>query len=111
MGVLLWWNSLGLSLAYKKGSFGVEAVGIGTQFRHQQSRDSPPNEEERRDPTEELMDNTKGMIRHADVRKLAGKENWMAGFSPQLEPFVCQLWASLYKDRPDDEVELVHWHG
>ena len=32
MGVLLWWCSLGLKLAYEKGSFGPDAVWIGTHF-------------------------------------------------------------------------------
>ena len=32
MGVLLWWSSLGLKLAYEKGSFGPDAVWIGTHF-------------------------------------------------------------------------------
>ena len=52
---------------------------------------------------EELMDNAS-----ADIRKLAGKESWVAGFLPQLKPFVRQLWASLYKDRSDQKVELVY---
>ena len=32
MGVLLWWRALGLKLAYEKGSFGPEAIWIGTHF-------------------------------------------------------------------------------
>ena len=57
---------------------------------------------------EELMDNARGMVKLADIRKLPVKESWMAGFLPQLKPFVRQLWASLYKDRSDDEEELVY---
>ena len=57
---------------------------------------------------EEIMDNSRRMIRHADIRKVAGKESWVAGFLPQLKPFVRQLWASLYKDRSDNKVELVY---
>ena len=32
MEMLLWWRTLGLKLAYEKGSFGPEAVWIGTHF-------------------------------------------------------------------------------
>ena len=32
MGVLLWWCSLGLKLVYEKGSYGPEAVWIGTRL-------------------------------------------------------------------------------
>ena len=28
---------------------------------------------------EELMDNAKGIVKHADIRKLACKESWVAG--------------------------------
>ena len=57
---------------------------------------------------EELMDNARGMVKHADIRRLAGKESWVAGFLPQLKPFVRQLWASRYKDWGDQKVELVY---
>ena len=32
MGVLLWWSTLRLKLAFEKGSFGSSVVWIGTQF-------------------------------------------------------------------------------
>ena len=56
----------------------------------------------------EIMDNFRCMVRHADVRKIAGKVSWVAGFSPQLKPFVRQLLASSYKDRSDNKVDLVY---
>ena len=40
------------------------------------------------------MDNARGMVKHADIRKLAGKESWVAGFLPQLKSFVRQLCQS-----------------
>ena len=43
-----------------------------------------------------LVDNARGMVKHADIRKLGSEESWVAGFLPQLKPFVRQLWASLY---------------
>ena len=100
---------LGLKLACEKGSFGPEALWIGTQFTVK----SVVNKVEISFPAkknaeilaalEELMDNARGMVKHADIRKLAGKESWVAGFLPQLKPFVRQLWASLYKDRGDQK--------
>ena len=49
------------------------------------------------------MDNARGMVKHADIRKLAGKESWVAGILLQL-PVV----GSLHKDRTDQKVELVY---
>ena len=48
------------------------------------------------------------MVKHADIRKLAAKESWVAGILPQLKPFIRQLWARLYKERMDQKVELVY---
>ena len=67
MGVLLWWSSLGLKLAYEKGSFGSKAVWIGTQFEV----NSRVNKIDVR--VSNLMDSPGGMARHPDVRRLAGK--------------------------------------
>ena len=114
MGVLLWWSSLGLKLAYEKGSFGPDAVWIGTHFLVKPVINKveiclpAKKNTEILSALEEIMDNSRGMIRHADIRKVAGKESWVAGFLPQLKPFVRQLWASLYKDRSDNKVELVY---
>ena len=114
MGVLLWWCSLGFKLAYEKGSFGPDAVWIGTHVLVQ----SATNKVEIRLPAKknaeilsalvEIMDNSRSMVRHADVRKIDGKVCWVAGILPQLKPFVRQLWASLYKDRSDNKVDLVY---
>ena len=35
-----------------------------------------------------------GMVKHYEVRKIAGRESCVL---PQLKPCVSQLWASLYK--------------
>ena len=77
---------MGLKLAYEKGSFGPEALWFGTQFTVK----SVVNKVEISLPAkknaeilaalEELMDNARGMVKHADIRKLAGKESWVAGF-------------------------------
>ena len=113
MGVLLWWSSLGLKLAYEKGSFCPDCVWIGTHFLVKPVINKveiclpAKKNTEILSALEEIMDNSRGMIRHADIRKVAGKESWVAGFLPQLKPFVRQLWASLYKDRSDNKVELV----
>ena len=105
------WCSLGLKL--EKGSFGPGAVWIGTHFLVKPVINKveiclpAKKNTEILSALEEIMDNSRGMIKHADVRKVAWKENWVAGFLPQLKPFVRQLWASLYKHRPDNKVELV----
>ena len=110
MGVLLWWSSLGLKLAYEKGSFGPDAVWIGTQSLVNKVEIRLPEKKnvEILSALVEIMDNSMGMVRHADVLKIAGKVSWVAGFLPQLKPFVSQLWACLYKDRSDSKVDLVY---
>ena len=50
MGVLLWWCSLGLKLAYEKGSYGPEAVWIGTRL----NVNSMVNKEEVRFPAKKI---------------------------------------------------------
>ena len=49
-------------------------------------------------PHEEFVDNSRIMIRHADVRRFAGKE---------LKPLLHQMPPSLHKDRTDDGEDLV----
>ena len=81
-------GSLGFKLAYEKGSFGPEALWIGTHFTVK----SVVNKAEVSFPAKKnaeilvalkgIMDNARGMVRHADIRKLAGKESWLAGFCP-----------------------------
>ena len=88
----------------------MDWVPVQGEVSCEQGGNFPPGEEESGDlgALEELMDNARGMVKHADIRKLAGKESWVAGFLLQLKPFVRQLWASLYKDRSDEKVELVY---
>ena len=114
MGVLLWWSSLGLKLAYEQGSYGSKVVWIGTQF----DVNSRVNKIEVRLPEKKnvelleavsnLMDSPGGMARHSDVRRLAGKVSWVASFLPQLKPFARQLWASMYKSSSGDKVDWVY---
>ena len=114
MGVLLWWSSLGLKLACEKGSFGSEVVWIGTHL----VVNSMANKVEVRLPAKknleilatlsDLMDGPGAIIKHDEVRKVAGKESWVASFLPQLKPFVRQLWASLFTHSTGDKVNFVY---
>ena len=54
-----------------------------------------------------IMDSPGGMVRHHEVRRIAGKVSWVASFLPQLKPFVRQLWASLYITSTGGKVEWV----
>ena len=113
MGVLLWWSSLGLKLAHEKGSFGPEAGWIGTHL----AVDARANKVEVRLPSKknleiltalsDLMDRPSGIVGHDVVRRIAGKESWVASFLPQLKPFVRQLWANLFKHSTGDKVKFV----
>ena len=106
MEVLLWWTTLGLKLVYEKGSFGPDAVWIGTHFLV----NSVVNKVEISLPAKknaDLLGTLEEIMDNASIRKLAGKESWVAGVLPQLKPFGRQLWASLYKERMDQKVELV----
>ena len=113
LGVLLWWCSLGLKLAYEKGSYGPEAVWIGTRLNinaminKMEVRLPTKKNTEILDALKHLMDSPGGMVKHDEVRKIAGKESWVASFLPQLKPFVRQLWASLYKEGSGDKVNLI----
>ena len=114
MGVLLWWSTLGLKLAYEKGSFGSEAVWIGTQFEV----NSKVNQIEVQLPVKKnvellealsnLMDSPGGMVKHREVRRIACKVSWVASFLPQMKPFARQLWASLCKSSSGDKVDWVY---
>ena len=55
----------------------------------------------------DLMDGPGAIIKHDEVRKVAGKESWVASFLPQLKPFVRQLWASLFTHSTGDKVNFV----
>ena len=85
IGVLLWWCFLGLRLAYEKGSFGPDAVLIGTHFlvkpviNKVEICPAAKRNAEILLALEEIMDISRSMIRHGDVRKVAGKESWVAG--------------------------------
>ena len=56
----------------------------------------------------DLMDGPGAIIKHDEVRKVAGKESWVASFLPRLKPFVRQLWASLFKHSTGDKVNFVY---
>ena len=105
---------VGLKLAYEEGSFGPDAVWIGTHFLVKSVVDKveisfpAKKNAEILGTLEEILDDARCMVKHADIRKLAGKESWVAGILPQLKPFVRQLWASVYKERMDQKVELVY---
>ena len=101
MGVLLWWNTPGLKLAYEKESFGPKAVWIGTQLEINAKvnkivvRLPVKQNQEILEALAHIMDSPGGMVRHYEVRRIAGKVSWVASFLPQSKPFMRQLWASL----------------
>ena len=107
MGVLLWWASLGLTLSYEKGSFGPEAVWVGTHLvinakaNKVEIRLSAKKNSEIPAILLDLMDGPGSTIKHDEVRKLAGNESWVASFLPQLKPFVKQFVGQYF--------QAVHW--
>ena len=52
------------------------------------------------------MEGPGAIIKHDEVRKVAGKESWVASFLPQLKPFVRQLWTSLFKHSTGDKINF-----
>ena len=103
MGVLLWWASLGLKPAYEKGSFGPEAVWIGTHL----VINAKANKIEIRLPAKknleilailvDLMDGPGSTMKHDEVRKLAGKESWVGQHFQAVhrEVYKRQVWPAL----------------
>ena len=85
MGVLLWWRTLGLKLAHEKGSFGPEALWIGTQFTVKSVVNKveisflAKKNAEILAALEELMDNARGMPTSESWR--VNKVGWQ-GSSP-----------------------------
>ena len=63
MGVLLWWSTLGLKLAYEKGSFGARAVWIGTQLEI----NAKVNKLEVRLPVKKNQEILEALVRHGRV--------------------------------------------
>ena len=76
---------------FEKGSFKPEPLWIGTRFTVKSvvnkvviSLPAMKNTEILV-ALEELMDNAMGMVKHADIRKLAGRESLVAGFLLPVE--------------------------
>ena len=97
MGVLLWWSSLGLKLACEKGSFRSEVVWIGTHLMVN-SRDNKvevrllaKKNVEIFTALSDLMDGSGVIIKHDEVRKVAGKESWVASVEAFYEAIVGQF--------------------
>ena len=105
MEVLFWWSSLGLKLAYEKGSFGPEANARANKV---EVRLPSKKNLEILTALSDLMDRPGGIVGHDEVRRIAGKESWVASFLPQLKPFVRQLWAGLFKHSTGDKVKFVY---
>ena len=107
MGVLLW-SSLGLKLACEKGSFGFEVVWMMVNSRANKVEVRLPAKKnvEILTALSDLMYGPGAIIKHDEVRKVAGKESWVASFLPRLKPFVRQLWASLFKHSTGDKSML-----
>ena len=88
MGVLVWWSTLGLKLAYEKKSFGPSVVWIGTQMEinfklNKMAVCLPVNRNQKIfEALTHIMDSPGGMVRHHEVRRIAGKISWWPVFCP-----------------------------
>ena len=100
--VLLLWSTLGLQIAWKKGTFGHTTDWIGATITVDDFRQRVTVEVSK-DKIEEwtrLADSLLGkpVVARRELQRFTGKMNWAAGFAIQLKPFVRMLHAALHSD-------------
>ena len=96
----------------EKGSFGPRVVWIAqmeinVKVNKMEVRLPVKKNQEILEALAHIMDSPGGMVRHHEVRRIAGKISWVASFLHQLKPFVRQLWACLYTTATGDTVKWV----
>ena len=97
--IVLWWATLGLRLAYKKGQFAASVDWIGARIAVDADGrrvEVTVPEAKNREIVELLrtLAHGKGLVPAKALRTIAGKCGWVAGLLPQLRPFVRQVWAA-----------------
>lgn len=97
--ILMWWMSLGLKTAWKKGSTSPTAEWIGAKLTIDNTKltvtvsvtAAKLNEWRLLCDTLE----TRPLVSRKPLQRFTGKMSWAAGFIPQLKPFVRMLHAAL----------------
>ena len=115
---LLLWRALGARIAWRKGNYGNSVQWIGGQLalrvtpgpRSTEQRDQGSPSPERFAirvslPVQKMQallvelrsinKCPKGMVYQDRLRSLAGLGSWIAGFAPQVKPFIKQIYAAI----------------
>ena len=101
--VLLLWLSLGLKVAWQKGSLKVKTEWIGACITIDNANQRVVVQVTQ-DKVEEWKRLARGlsskpMVSSKELQRFVGKMNWAAGFVQQIKPFVRMLYAALYTDK------------
>ena len=100
--VLLWWLTLGLKVAWSKGS-------VGSKDGYVKVMVTASKLEEWRMLLEKF--DTKPLVRRKLVQQFTGKMSWAAGFVPQLKPFARMLYAALTSNPSRLQGQGQVYHG
>ena len=95
---ILFWQVVGLSLSWHKGSKGYKVDWIGAQLTVEAERlrvHLAIPAKKRQQLAHNLASLGKKIINRRELRKLTGLVEWLAGLLPQLQPFAQQLWAAI----------------
>ena len=111
--VLLFWQVLGLKLAWRKLERGRVVRWIGAEIQVQAEKKviivTVPEDKltQLKDTCKQFLSG-KGMIEEKLVRAFAGRGSWLGGLLPQVRPFYKQVWGALAAPRKGDKAHLVY---
>ena len=98
--VLLFWQVLGLKLAWRKLERGKVVRWIGAEIQIQPEMKiiivTVPEDKltQLKDTCKEFLSG-KGMVEEKLVRAFAGRGSWLGGLLPQVRPLYKQVWGGL----------------
>ena len=111
--VLLFWQVLGLKLAWRKLERGRIVRWIGAQIELWPEMMiiiiTVPADKllQLRDTCKEFLTG-KGMVEDKSVRTFAGRGSWLGGLLPQVRPFFKQVWGALAAARTSSKKNLIY---
>ena len=111
--VLLFWQVLGLKLAWRKLERGRVVRWIGAEIQVQPEKKiiiiTVPEDKlaQLKDTCKQFLSG-KGIIEEKLVRAFAGRGSWLGGLLPQVRPFYKQVWGALAAPRKGDKAHLVY---
>jgi hypothetical protein len=96
--ILLYWASLGASIAWSKAACGTSLKWIGATYTITTRGVNVSIDADRINKLRSIIEGAlekKGML--PNIRSLAGELSWVAGIVPRVRPFVSMLWAAAHE--------------